>query len=165
MAVVNTKGSRIITGLTGATASMAPPGAAGGRVRNWTDTAEVVASDATSTIHMARLPSNARLLETSKVFFDDLASSGAPTFDIGLFPVVTGDFTADDDILNDGIDVATAAGSAVVIKDIANYGKALWAIAGLTEDPGCQMDVKITVKDAATNATGTVTMSLYYTID
>lgn len=166
MAVVHTKGARIITGITGITPSMAEPGVAGGRLKMWSETAEVAASDATSTVHLARLPSNARLSGLSKIYFDDLAASGSPTFDIGLFPVRSGDFTADDDALNDGIDVAAAAGSAAVIKDVADYGKSLWEfVSGLTEDPKTLMDVKITVKDAATNTAGTVTAEFFYTVD
>jgi hypothetical protein len=113
---------------------------------------------------MARLPSNAVLSGLSKVYFDDLASSGSPTFDIGIFAIRTGDITDNDDALNDGIDVASAAGSAAVIKDIANYGKRLWEVAGLSADPKCDVDIKITVKDASTNAAGTVSWGLYYSV-
>lgn len=167
MAVTTNYGSRIITGLIASPSVLADAGEGGGRVKYWCDTVELAASDASSTIHLARIPSNARIIGgTSKVYFDDLASSGAPTLDIGIFPVRAADFTADDDALNDGIDVASAAGSAAVIKDVANYGKRAWEfISGQSADPKCDVDIKITVKDAATNATGTVMLELFYSYD
>lgn len=165
MAVVDTVGSRIMTGLVASPPVLADAGEGGGRLKYWCDTAEVPASDATSTVHLARIPSNARMSGLSKIYFDDLASTGSPTLDIGVFPVRSADFTADADALNDGIDVASAAGSAAVIKDIANYGKMLWEIAGLSADPKCDMDIKASVLDAATNATGTVTLELFYAYD
>lgn len=170
MAVVTLKGSRVITGLLGTTPSMADPGEAGGRVRNWTETVEVGAADsATSTYHLARLPSNARLLASSRIYWDDLASTGAPTLDIGIFNVSgRSTFTDDPDALNDGLDAATAnttTGSRVV-KDIANVGKRLWEhINGVTEDPKGQVDLKVSLVDADVNVGGTLTIDLYYTLD
>jgi hypothetical protein len=165
MAVTTNYGSRIVTGLVATPTVLADAGEGGGRLKYWCDTVELAASDATSTIHLARIPSNARIAGISKLYFDDLASSGSPTLDIGVYPIRSADFTADPDALNDGIDVATAAGSAAVVKDIANYGKRLWEIAGLTADPKCDMDIKVAVLDAATNATGTVTLELFYAYD
>lgn len=170
MAVVTLKGSRIITGLLGTTPSMGDPGEAGGRVRVWTETVEVGSADsATSTYHLARLPSAARILGTSRVFWDDLASSGAPTLDIGVFnPTGRAVITDDDDALNDGLDAATVnttTGSRVV-KDIANIGKRLWEyVAQQTEDPKGQLDIKVTLKDADVNVGGTLSIELYYTLD
>lgn len=120
------------------------------------------AASATSTYTMARLPMTARITNLSRLAHDDLASTGSPTFDIGLFPV--GDnFTADDDAINDGIDVATAAASDVaVVKDPADIGKYVWELAGESSDPGGFADLKITLKDAACNSGGTVSLSLVY---
>ena len=79
-----------------------------------------------------------------------------------LFPVGE-NFTADDDAINDGIDVATAAASDVaVVKDPANIGKYVWELAGESSDPGGFADLKITLKDAACNSGGTVSLSLVY---
>lgn len=129
-------------------------------------TVEVTAAaSATSTYTMARLPMNLRISNLSRLAHDDLASTGSPTFDIGLFPVGT-NFTADDDAINDGIDVATAAAADVaIIKDPANIGKYVWELAGESSDPGGFADLKITLKDAATNTGGTVSMTLAYTVD
>lgn len=120
------------------------------------------AASANSTYTMARLPMTARITNLSRLAHDDLASTGSPTFDIGLFPVGE-NFTADDDALNDGIDVATAAGTDVpVIKNPANCGKYVWELAGESANPGGFADLKITLKDAACNSGGTVTLTLAY---
>lgn len=159
-------GSRIMNGLkNSATRTLADAGEGGGRLKYWCDTKEVTAAADGDIVYLAVVPSNARIAGISKIYFDDLASSGSPTVDLGFAPIRSADFTKDDDCLNDGIDVATAAGSAAVIKDIANYGKMAWELLGLSADPKCDMDLIATVKDAATNQTGTVTLELFFTYD
>jgi hypothetical protein len=133
-----------------------------------TATKSVTSRTANDTLKMVRLPSNARICGLSKLSFDDLASSGAPTIDIGVAPVndAGNAITADADALNDGIDVATAAGTANVVKDHANYGKQLWQyVSGLTSDPGTLMDVYLSFVDANTNATGDVTIEMVFSFD
>lgn len=111
-----------------------------------------------------RIPTRARIHGISEIAFDDLASTGAPTIDIGL-KAVDDNVTTNDAVLNDGIDVATAAGTARVIKDHANYGKRAWELHGESADPEGFLDVIVTTKDAAANTGGTVTMTLVYSID
>lgn len=167
MAVVNLSGSRIMTGLDAANRVLGDPGEAGGRVRCWIETVEVGAADsATSTYAMARIPSNARILGMSMLHIDDLASAGAPTLDIGVFNVAgRARITNDVDALTDGITAATA-GSYRVVKDIANYGKRLWEyVASQAEDPGGDLDIKVSLLDADVNTAGTITLELYYTLD
>ena len=170
MAVVTKKGSRIITGLTSEPIVLADAGEGGGRTKVWVETVETTASDSvSSTYHMARLPSNARILGASRIYWDDLATAGAPTLDIGIYPVRSGDFTADVDALNDGLAVATANTTGVaVVKDMANYGKRVYEfINGQTTDPKCDVDIKLVLADAALTAggAGTITMELYYAYD
>lgn len=171
MAIVNLKGSRIITGLTAVPPTLADPGEGGGRTRYWCETVEVTASDSVcSTYHLARIPSNARIHGASKVHFDDLATTGSVTMDLGIYNISgASDITDDPDALNDGIDVATAAGSASVVKDIENYGKRLYEyVNGQTSDPKCDLDIKAKILDAAITATpagNTITLELYYSID
>lgn len=131
-------------------------------------TRSVTARTAGHTMKMVRLPSNARICGNSYVHWDDLASSGSPTLDIGVAPVndSANAITADPDALNDGLDLFTAAGSARAIKDHANYGKQLWEfVSGLTSDPNCLLDVYVSFVDANTNATGDVTMELVFYFD
>lgn len=167
MAVVTLKGSRIMTGLATVPATLADPGEGGGIVRYWCETVEVGSADsATSTYLMAQLPSNARILGTSRAYWDDLASTGSPTLDIGIFPIRTGDFTSDDDALRADLDVATAGTGTSLIADVANYGKRLWEfINGQTTDPKCDCYIYGTLKDAAVNVGGTVTFEIFYSID
>lgn len=166
MAVVNLLGSRVMTGLAAVPITMAPAGAAGGIVRVWTETVEVGAADSdTSTYTLARIPSNARILGRSFVSIDDMASAGAPTMDFGCYPIRTGDFTADVDALNNGATLATA-GNYDLLGERANYGKKLWEfIAGVTEDPKCDVLIKGVMDDADVNVGGTMTIELYYTLD
>ena len=103
---------------------------------------------------------------SSRLYHDDLATSGSPTLDLG-FRAVDGNFTTDDDALNDGIAVSavmTASTQTIgvpVVKDFANGGKQVWEyISGATKDTGGYADVIGTVRDAATNAAGTVTLDL-----
>lgn len=130
-----------------------------------TATVELAASASGVTTKMVRIPSNARLAGNSTIYWDDLATSGSPTLDVGLGSVGS-NVTSDPDALNDGLAVSSAAGSSAVVKDAANYGKRAWEfVNGQSTDPGGELDVYISVKDAATNAVGTVTVELLYTVD
>jgi hypothetical protein len=164
MAVVNLLGSRIMTGLAAEPITFGSSNTSG-EVKCWVETVEVGAADsATSTYLMARLPSHARILGQSRLYFDDLASAGSPTIDIGIFPTRTGDFTGDADALNDGLDAATVMSTGTpVIKDKANYGKRAWEfISGVTVDPVCDVYIKLSLLDADVNVGGTVTLELFY---
>lgn len=128
-------------------------------------TKSVTARTAGNTMKMLRLPSNARISGLSHVAWDDLASTGSPTLDIGVGSVDS-NITSDADALNDGLDLATAAGTAKVVKDHANYGKQLWEfVSGLTADPGGELDIYVSFVDANTNTTGDVTLEIAYTLD
>lgn len=129
-------------------------------------TVEVAAAASAGTVYtMFRIPSRARISGASIMSWDDLASTGAPTLDIG-FKAVDGNITTDPDALNDGLDAATATTAARVVKDIANYGKFAWEhVSGQTSDPGGFLDVTVSILDAATNTGGTITMVLAYNVD
>ena len=111
-----------------------------------------------------RIPSSARIDLASSIMYDDLATSGAPTLDLGLY-AVDGNITSDDDALNDGLTLTTAltyATRAPVIKDFANAGKQAWEyVSGVTADPGGFFDVKGVIRDAATiTNTGSITLDM-----
>lgn len=125
-------------------------------------TVEVAADASAASVYtFARIPTYARISNLSEISLDDLASTGSPTVDFG-FKAVDGNITTDDDAINDGIDAATAAVGTKLIKDHANAGKMVWEILGLSADPGGLVDVTGTIKDAATNTGGTVTLTLVY---
>ena len=140
----------------------------GGQVKVLCSTVELAASASGTTIDFGYIPSSARILSLSRVQADDLATSGSPTLDIGL-QGGAGNYTAvtaDPDALNDGLAVSSALAATSVVKDVANAGLPAWDfVNGLTADCGGTLNVYGSIKDAATTATGTVTIELYYTVD
>ena len=116
-----------------------------------------------STYDFAYIPSNARLFGSSKVYFDAVGGAGI-LLDIGLAAVDNNMASNDLDALNDSI-AANAAGSAVLIKDIANYGKRAWeyVVPALTADPGGVLAVRVSTRGAAGTG-GTITMELLFTV-
>lgn len=167
-AVVNLKGSEVMTGADASPIVKAPVNQAGGRVRYWSDTVETNADDSVnSTYLLARLPSNAIILPSSKIHVDDLATAGAPTLDIGIFNRSgKSDITDDDNAIATGVDAATA-GATGLNQTITNFGKELWELLASppSKDPGVDLDIKATLKAAAINQAGTITIELYYTVD
>lgn len=124
-------------------------------------TIELAASASGTTVRLGTIPSNARLLPTGLIYNDDLATSGSPTLDIGLGSVDS-NVTSDPDAINNGLALNSATSTTTVMADPANAGKYAWQfVNGVTEDPGGLLDVYASVKDAATTATGTVTVELY----
>lgn len=118
-----------------------------------------------------QIPSNLRISSLSRLLHDDLATSGSPTLDLGLY-AVDGNVTSDDDALNDGIVVSAVMTSSTqtigvpVVKDFANGGKRAWEfVNGQTTDPGGMLAVKGVIRDAATTTTGTVTLELLGYLD
>ena len=115
------------------------------------------------TITFGRIPSVARILAASEYANDDLATTGAPTLDIGLFN--DSGSISDEDALTDGIDLANL-GNGKVVGERANYGKLAWElVSGQTSDPGGELIVRGTCQDAATDTVGTVTVDILYTLD
>lgn len=147
-----------------ANADATPGHGLAGTVKALVGTVEMTAAaSATSTYSFGKIPTNARILGLSELHNDDLATTGSPTLDIGLF-AVEGNITDNDDALNDGLDAATA-GTKDVIKDKANYGKYAYELAGETTDPGGLLEVKVTLKDAACDSGGTISLELLYVVD
>lgn len=132
-------------------------------VKNLCSTVTITAATATgSTIDFGNIPSNARILGASTLYWDDLGTGTAPDIDLGL---VGSQITNDVDALNDGLDGASAT-SARVVKDIANIGLPAWDyVNGQTTDPGGVFGVQGIFTTAATDTEGDVTLDLYYVID
>ncbi len=139
----------------------------GGTVKVVPFTVEVGAADsATSTYAIpGDFSPDARVLGKSFIAWDDLASSGSPTLDIGVRSG-TATITADPDAINDGLDAATATVTAPFIKDKANYGKKLWELVpALTARPNGTLQIYISLVDADVNLGGTVSGEIYLTFD
>lgn len=128
-------------------------------------TIELAASASGQTVKLGTIPSNARILAQGFIYNDDLATSGSPTLDIGLGSVDS-NVTSDPDAINNGIALSSATTTTTVLADPANAGLPAWDLVnGQTSDPGGQLDVYASVKDAATTATGTITVEIYGYID
>jgi len=128
---------------------------------------EVPASASGTTIAFGNIPSNARITGQSTLYWDDLTTTGSPTLDLGLAAVDGNLVNADDpDALTNGADV-TSAGSASALSDINFTGTPAWdLVASETSDPGGELKVYGSIKDAATaGLTGTVVLELYYYVD
>ena len=169
MAVENLVGSKVLTNLVAVPPIVSGVSFAGGRHRTFIETVEVsAAASASSTYHLARIPSSAVILATSKLFFDDLASSGSPTVDLGLYNISGAtDITDDVDALNDGIDVTSAGSSDVLKTPVDQSTKRVYELVGSapTSDPLVTLDLKAAILDAATNTGGTMTLMLNYVVD
>lgn len=124
-------------------------------------TVELASVASGTTVKFGRIPSNARLSGLSRVYWDDLTTTGSPTLDIGLASV-SANITNDPDALSNGHAVSSAdAEGATAVTDVANYGKRAWEfVNGQSTDPGGQLDVYGSIVDAATVGTGTVTLEL-----
>lgn len=137
-------------------------------VKSLCATVELAASASGDTVVFGYIPSNARILPSSRLYNDDLATSGSPTLDLGLGAVESNLANADDpDAIGNGHALSSAGSDVSVFNsDIANHGLPAWdLVASETTDPGGNLKVYGTVKDASTTATGTVTLDLYYTLD
>lgn len=136
----------------------------GGDVKGWSRTIEVSAGAAAgSTYDLGYVPTNARILGISKASWDDMAASGSPTLSIGLFPVDGNTSTSLASALANAKDIS-AAGSANLPADIANYNKHAWELLGVTSDPKGSLLVRATTAAAAADAGGTLTIELYFAI-
>ncbi len=164
MAVTTLYGSRIMTGLVATPAELGDPGEAGGVKKAWTETVESGAADSTTSVYyLATLPSNARILPSSRIGHDALGATTC-ALDIGVYnDVGRSDITADPDAINDGI-VASTAGTKDFIKDPANWGKRLWEfVNGQTVDPKCLLRVGVALTDAhLSSGAGTVSVQIDY---
>ncbi len=167
MAVVNEK-STFLSNLDAEPQVYGDAGLHGGVTRSYTIVHEVTAGDsATSTYRLCRLPSNARLLGSSHISWDDLASTGAPTIDLGVVNVTDETRITDDpDGINDGLDAASAAAQTTIIKSIDNYGKKLYEfVNGQATDPKGNLEIMLSIVDADVNTGGTIVAQFDVTFD
>jgi hypothetical protein len=128
-------------------------------------------ASATSTYDFGLLPADAYLLWTASSFsHDDLASTGSPTLDIGLFDVdgslTSLSYSSDDDALRADINVYSAAGSDLrLFTEIANINRPLWQfVSGTTASKPVKGPLRllVTLKDADCNTGGTLSLEVAY---
>lgn len=119
------------------------------------------------TVDFGRIPSNARLLGKSRLYWDDLSNAATPTLDLGIGAVKGNLANADDaNALSDGHALHTASTGAVAITAFAEHGNEAWDfVASETSDPDGELMVYGTVADVGTAIEGTITLELYYNVD
>jgi hypothetical protein len=129
-------------------------------------TVELTSSSVGTTVLFGKIPSDARISGRSRLYWDDLATTGSPTMDVGLASV-DANITSDPDAIGNGFGLSSAdAEGAVLVSDIANIGLPAWDFVNAqTADPKGALEVYGSIADAATTDTGTVTLELLYYID
>jgi hypothetical protein len=113
-------------------------------------------------IVFARVPTNARINGTSRVYNDALGAS--VTLSMG-FKAVGANFTSSTTALSTAFTVAAAnVIGTLPFTDHVNCGRPVWELLGLTQDPGGFADVCGYTAGATTTASAQdVTMTLCYT--
>ncbi len=164
MAVETISGARVMTSIGANPPGIVPAGLMGGRVRSFLETLEVdAAASVNSTYLLARVPANAYPLPQSRLYWDDLSTSGSPVLKLGLFGAQISD---DDNAFWTDLDVAQAGSGTALIGDIADIGRPFWAfVAGQASDPGGELDIMATLAGADVTGGGTLSLSLLYALD
>lgn len=125
----------------------------GGVLRQISGLASVTNGDSIASIfYIGKVPSSAKPAPGGVVTHSAITS--LTDIDIG--------FTADPDALADGLNVSSAGTkSPTAAVAVANMDKMFWQLAGLSSDPGGEMDVFMTLK-AAAGADGTIHFYIPY---
>ena len=124
---------------------------------------ELAASASGDTVDFGKIPSNAIILDDSKIYWDDLATSGTATLDLGLKSHINNSVTADPDALSNGHDVTSAGTGSLAAVVADTVGDPAWDyVNGVSSDPGGVLEVYGSIADAATTQTGTVTVEILY---
>lgn len=136
-----------------------------GSVKHVTALIEIAAGATVGqTFKLARVPSDARFTGSSELYWDDL-STDSPDLDIGLASV-NSNITSDPDAVNDGLDAGTASAGVKMVKVINNIGLPAWDLVnGVTEDPGGELDLYLSVTGVALDDGGTFVADIYYVVD
>ena len=135
-------------------------------VINLTSTIELGVVTTGSTIDFGRIPSNARLLGSSKIDFDASMAASA-NLDLGLAAVDGNLVQSDDpDCLSDGHSLSAGGTEQLAITLFADYGKEAWDfVTSESVDPGGELKVYGSTTDANTTLVGTITLSMDYYVD
>lgn len=138
-----------------------------GTIKTLVSTIELGASASGTTIDFGYIPSSARILPSSRLYNDDCATGTSPTLDLGLAAVDSNLANSDDpDAIGNGFALSSASTGTCIISDVANAALPAWDfVESETTDPGGSLMVYGSVKDAATDTAGTVTLQVDYVLD
>ena len=168
-----TKKSNVITNLDSISYSADTYGKEAGRMLVTSDTFEIVAEDVgdvNDLIKLTRLSSDTRIYSIL-IYSDELDTHSSPTLatNCGIYLTDNTEVDVDafgsavttgwGDVAGAGVEFITESGAAA----IANIGKHLWEIAGLSSNPQVDYDIclKLTAV-AATGAAGTLSFVIQY---
>lgn len=161
MAIVNTKGSINLDGLDQTPVVMPNGKTSKGGLMSSIDTLEIAAADDdTSTYRIARVPSNAVL---SEITIDHDSITGGTDFDLGFYDINEGALIDVDALINTVSLASAGSVDGMGTIDIANKGKEVWELAGLSIDPVKLIDIVLTANTVG-SAAGTVTAKVNYTL-
>ena len=145
-----------------------------GKLRVSVDTVTPGTTDAAgSTYHLARIPSNAIILPTSTIYWDDLDNTNDAMLNVGLWATkenwnaITAELTAgyDVDALTNGLDCTSASSASLISDHTAGILPAWDHMASVTADPGGMLDIKVSILDAAINNAAEITLCVHYVVE
>jgi len=137
----------------------------GAKFQTIIETVEIASGDDNgSKYRVARLQANAVIKEI-KILCD--AITGGTDYDLGIYevPETNDGAVIDKDCFMDGQTLASASKTINGFNavDIANYGKQVWELAGLTEATNKAVDIVLTGNTVG-SADGTVTVQVTYAL-
>ena len=137
----------------------------GAKFQTIIETVEIASGDDNSSKYrVARLQANAVIKEI-KILCD--AITGGTDYDLGIYevPETNDGAVIDKDCFMDGQTLASASKTINGFNavDIANYGKQVWELAGLTEATSKSVDIVLTGNTVG-SADGTVTVQITYAL-
>lgn len=124
------------------------------------------ADDTASRYRLVALPSNAVV---RAVHLSSVAQGGSGAVDVGVYrATMDGGAVVDADLFGSGVSVVSAVSRLDVTNESTNYTaaareKPLWEAAGLSADPGGELDVVLAPTAALTNG-GALALEVQYVI-
>lgn len=119
------------------------------------------------TVKFMRIPSNARISNLSRVYWDDLTTSGSGVLDFGLASV-DANITSDPNALSAAHDITGADLTGEPLLDLfEKSGDYAWEfVNGQSTDPKGELDVYCSLVTSLTSGpAGTIMVELYYSMD
>lgn len=124
------------------------------------------ADDTSSRYRLVSVPSNAVV---RAVYLSSVAQGGSGAVDVGVYRATAdGAAVADADLFGSGVSVVSAISRSDVTNESTNYTAALreqplWQAAGLSTDPGGELDIVVAPTASLTNG-GAIALEVQYVI-
>lgn len=149
-----------------AAADAVPSKGEGANLKIVTATKSLASPAQNSTHFFGRFDAATRIHALSRIYWGDFSSAATPTIDVGLASVNNNFGAPVPTALTQDLAGATAtpAGASLLLAP-ANSGKTLWELAGQTGEPVGQIDIYVTMMDAASNLTADITIDAVVSCD